>query len=199
MKYTSAQANNLLQKLNDEYSALLDKVQRSRDFRAAMGENVEPVHFVHNYARTRACLLSVGENIYNAMVHGKILIYSGKSGSGKTYQLKALANNPNAQFWRAGQLWDIIDKYIDGLGAFGDVGLSTYILSRGITMYAFDDVDYLLKGKTQCQKEFCKMIWDMLKRGSEIAIAVIDIEDVPVIGRFLISSQAAKCAIWKFL
>ena len=34
-KYTSAQANNLLQKLNDEYSALLDKERRSRDFRAA--------------------------------------------------------------------------------------------------------------------------------------------------------------------
>ena len=38
MKYTSAQANKLLKKLNDEYSALLDKEQRSRDFRAAMGE-----------------------------------------------------------------------------------------------------------------------------------------------------------------
>lgn len=33
MKYTSAQANKLLKKLNDEYSALLDKEQRSRDFR----------------------------------------------------------------------------------------------------------------------------------------------------------------------
>lgn len=32
MKYTSAQANKLLKKLNDEYSALLDKEQRSRDF-----------------------------------------------------------------------------------------------------------------------------------------------------------------------
>ena len=40
MKYTSAQANKLLKKLNDEYSALLDKEQRSRDFRAAMGEDV---------------------------------------------------------------------------------------------------------------------------------------------------------------
>ena len=41
MKYTSAQANKLLKKLNDEYSALLDKEQRSRDFRAAMGEDIE--------------------------------------------------------------------------------------------------------------------------------------------------------------
>ena len=43
MKYTSAQANKLLKKLNDEYSALLDKEQRSRDFRAAMGEDIESV------------------------------------------------------------------------------------------------------------------------------------------------------------
>ena len=35
MKYTSAQANKLLKKLNGEYSALLDKERRSRDFRAA--------------------------------------------------------------------------------------------------------------------------------------------------------------------
>ena len=41
MKYTSAQANKLLKKLNDEYSALLDKEQRSRDFRAAMGEDID--------------------------------------------------------------------------------------------------------------------------------------------------------------
>ena len=32
-----------LKKLNDEYSALLDKEQRSRDFRAAMGEDIESV------------------------------------------------------------------------------------------------------------------------------------------------------------
>lgn len=41
MNYTSAQANKLLKKLNDEYTALLDKETRSRDFRAAMGEDFE--------------------------------------------------------------------------------------------------------------------------------------------------------------
>lgn len=40
MNYTSAEANKLLKKLNDEYAALLDKETRSRDFRAAMGEDV---------------------------------------------------------------------------------------------------------------------------------------------------------------
>ena len=37
MTYTSAQANKLLKKLNDEHAALLDKESRSKDFRAAMG------------------------------------------------------------------------------------------------------------------------------------------------------------------
>lgn len=42
MNYTSAQANKLLKKLNDEYTALLDKETRSRDFRAAMGRMSSP-------------------------------------------------------------------------------------------------------------------------------------------------------------
>ena len=56
MKYTSAQANKLLKKLNDEYSALLDKEQRSRDFRAAMGEDIESVRPAYDYAKTQARL-----------------------------------------------------------------------------------------------------------------------------------------------
>lgn len=56
MKYTSAQANKLLKKLNDEYSALLDKEQRSRDFRAAMGEDIESVRPAYDYAKHRRVL-----------------------------------------------------------------------------------------------------------------------------------------------
>lgn len=56
MKYTSAQANKLLKKLNDEYSALLDKEQRSWDFRAAMGEDIESVRPAYDYAKTQARL-----------------------------------------------------------------------------------------------------------------------------------------------
>ena len=49
MNYTSAEANKLLKKLNDEYTALLDKETRSRDFRAAMGEDVASVRPVYDY------------------------------------------------------------------------------------------------------------------------------------------------------
>ena len=52
MNYTSAQANKLLKKLNDEYTALLDKETRSRDFRAAMGEDVE-LSLIHISEPTR--------------------------------------------------------------------------------------------------------------------------------------------------
>ena len=55
MNYTSAEANKLLKKLNDEYTALLDKETRSRDFRAAMGEDVASVrttHFVDGFDMT---------------------------------------------------------------------------------------------------------------------------------------------------
>ena len=72
MNYTSAQANKLLKKLNDEYTALLDKETRSRDFRAAMGEDVESVRPVYDYAETQIRLaakirkLKHAINIFNA-------------------------------------------------------------------------------------------------------------------------------------
>ena len=68
MKYTSAQANKLLKKLNDEYSALLDKEQRSRDFRAAMGEDVESVRPAYDYAETQARLAEL-EGKIRALKH----------------------------------------------------------------------------------------------------------------------------------
>ena len=68
MKYTSAQANKLLKKLNDEYSALLDKEQRSRDFRATMGEDVESVRPAYDYAETQARLAEL-EGKIRALKH----------------------------------------------------------------------------------------------------------------------------------
>ena len=53
MTYTSAQANKLLKKLNDEHAALLDKENRSKDFRAAMGEDIESVRPAYDYADTQ--------------------------------------------------------------------------------------------------------------------------------------------------
>ena len=63
MKYTSAGANKLLKKLNDEYAALLEKERRSRDFRAAMGEDIASVRPAYDYAKTQACLAELEEDI----------------------------------------------------------------------------------------------------------------------------------------
>ena len=63
MKYTSAEANKLLKKLNDEYAALLEKERRSRDFRAAMGEDIASVRPAYDYAKTQARLAELEENI----------------------------------------------------------------------------------------------------------------------------------------
>ena len=63
MNYTSAQANKLLKKLNDEYTALLDKETRSRDFRAAMGEDVESVRPAYDYAETQTRLAALETEI----------------------------------------------------------------------------------------------------------------------------------------
>ena len=53
MTYTSAQANKLLKKLRDEHAALLDRENRSKDFRAAMGEDVESVRPAYDYGDTQ--------------------------------------------------------------------------------------------------------------------------------------------------
>lgn len=42
------------------------------------------------------------------MVHGKILVFSGKSGSGKTYQLKKLVNDQNARFFHGDEILDMV-------------------------------------------------------------------------------------------
>lgn len=63
MTYTSAQANKLLKKLNDEHAALLGKESRSKDFRAAMGEDVESVRPAYDYADTQKKLAEMEQRI----------------------------------------------------------------------------------------------------------------------------------------
>lgn len=68
MQYTSAQANKLLKKLNDEYAALLDREKRSRDFRAAMGEDVESVRPAYDYGLAQRRLAEL-EGSIRALKH----------------------------------------------------------------------------------------------------------------------------------
>ena len=63
MTYTSAQANKLLKKLHDEHAALLDRENRSKDFRAAMGEDVESVRPAYDYGDTQNRLVELEQRI----------------------------------------------------------------------------------------------------------------------------------------
>ena len=135
------------------------------------------------------------------MDHDKILVFSGQSGSGKTYQLKKLVNDQNARFLHADELLDIIVicAKCAYTGELKKADPTTLLLATGATMFAFDDIDYEFKGKTRCQKEICKVIWNLAKRGHQVAIGVIDIEDVPVIKQFLTSSPIEELVEWRFL
>lgn len=52
MQYTSAQANKLLKKLNEEKNLVLSQEQKSSSFNAALGENVESVRPEYSYDET---------------------------------------------------------------------------------------------------------------------------------------------------
>ncbi len=133
------------------------------------------------------------------MVHGKILVFSGKSGSGKTYQLKKLVNDQNARFFHADEILDMVVNCAKSACAGEKADLTTQLLSSGAALFAFDNIDYDFKGKTQCQTQLCQTIRNLTEHGSQIAIGVIDIEDVPVIKQFLASSPIAELVEWRFL
>ena len=65
MKYTvtSAQANKLLRKFNEDYDALVQNEEQSASFVAALGEDVESVRPAYDFAATQAKLRELEEKI----------------------------------------------------------------------------------------------------------------------------------------
>lgn len=63
MKYTSAQANKLLRKLNDDYLALSKKEDLSKDFLVALGENVESIRPEYDFLKTFSELTEIERKI----------------------------------------------------------------------------------------------------------------------------------------
>ena len=63
MKYTSAEANKLLKKLNEEKCMLLDNESRSSDFSAALGEDVESVRPEYDYSAAAQKLEALNADI----------------------------------------------------------------------------------------------------------------------------------------
>ena len=56
MKYTSSEANKLLKQLKQEHDYLTTMEMQSREFNAAMGEDVESVRPAYDYAGTQEAL-----------------------------------------------------------------------------------------------------------------------------------------------
>lgn len=63
MRYTSAEANKLLRKLNEEREALLAKEQKSCTYLAAMGEDLESVRPEYDYTGTQKMIEDLDEKI----------------------------------------------------------------------------------------------------------------------------------------
>lgn len=63
MKYTSAQANKLLRKLNEDYDALIVNERESYTFLASVGEDVESVRPEYDYTETQKQLQEIEEKV----------------------------------------------------------------------------------------------------------------------------------------
>ena len=63
MKYTSAKANKLLKKLNEEYNSLITEEEKSSTFLAAMGEDPESVRPEYDYEKMQAALTNLEKRI----------------------------------------------------------------------------------------------------------------------------------------
>lgn len=63
MKYTSAEANKLLRKLNDELSSIMVREQGGKEFLAAVGEELESVRPDYDFAETQNALDTIQTKI----------------------------------------------------------------------------------------------------------------------------------------
>ena len=63
MKYTSAEANKYLRKLNDDYLAISKKEDLSKEFLVTLGENVEAIRPDYNFPATYNSLCEIERKI----------------------------------------------------------------------------------------------------------------------------------------
>ncbi|MBQ8781627.1 MAG: hypothetical protein IJZ72_08150 [Oscillospiraceae bacterium] len=63
MNYTSAEAAKLLRQFNEEHTAILMKERQSKEFLAAMGEDIESVRPAYDYKTVQEQLEAIEEKI----------------------------------------------------------------------------------------------------------------------------------------
>lgn len=63
MKYTSAEANKLLRKLNDEKTSVMYREENGKEFLAAVGEDIESVRPNYDFTETQNALAGIETKI----------------------------------------------------------------------------------------------------------------------------------------
>ena len=119
MTYTSAQAAKLLRRLNDEYAAMLEREVLSREFNAAVGENVDAVRPAYSYADAQAAQRDLEEkirklkhalNLFNAThVIDEMLVYIPQLTKRKSKLAEMKSKLPKYRVAELGRISNIID------------------------------------------------------------------------------------------
>lgn len=63
MKYTSAEANKLLKKLNDEKTSVICREENGKEFLAAVGEDIESVRPKYDFTETQNAIAGIETKI----------------------------------------------------------------------------------------------------------------------------------------
>lgn len=63
MKYTSAEANKLLRKLNDEKTSVMYREENGKEFLAAVGEDIESVRPKYDFTETQNAIAGIETKI----------------------------------------------------------------------------------------------------------------------------------------
>ena len=120
MTYTSAQAAKLLRRLNDEYAAMLEREALSREFNAAVGENVDAVRPAYSYADAQAAQRELEEkirklkhalNLFNAthITIDEMLVYIPQLTKRKSKLAEMKSKLPKYRVAELGRISNIID------------------------------------------------------------------------------------------
>ena len=117
MTYTSAQAAKLLRRLNDEYAAMLEREALSREFNAAVGENVDAVRPAYRELEEKIRKLKHALNLFNAthvipefgITIDEMLVYIPQLTKRKSKLAEMKSKLPKYRVAELGRISNIID------------------------------------------------------------------------------------------
>ncbi len=154
MELTSAEAAKLLRKLNDEHDSLLSNEVQSREFLAAVGEDMESVRPEYDYTAVQAQLDALEEkirrlkhaiNVFNIghvvpgfdMTVDQLLVYIPQltAKKNKLYSMKnrLAKTRDNSSYGRTGNIIDYRYANYDIAAAAADYDATADLLAKAQT------------------------------------------------------------------